>query len=149
MVLPGKKPILKIDVPHSSIKHALCVVGSTTAVIPSHQTPLIFCGFSAVMVVNDWFGIVRTVPSRGRDPCHQFRFIPAVECSSSKPWIETADLAKSGPPIGDVCPLNHTRSNKTAWRKRKRLQRFLDCYSAVCWIIQQNPPSDKTKFWIF
>src|SRR5258708_5593034 len=149
MVLPGEKPILHIDVAHSSIKHALRIVGSATAVIPPHQTPFIICGFSSVMVVDDWFGIVHTIPPRSRDSRHQFRFIPAVERSSSKPGIEATDLGKSGPPIGDVGTLNNTGSNKTTCRKRKRLQRFLYCYSAVRWIVQQNPPSHKPKFWIF
>src|ERR1700730_10522175 len=148
MVPPGNEPIPEIDIPHCSIKHALRIVRSTTTVIPSHEATLVFCGFSAVMMVDDWLRIVRTGPSRGRDPCQQSRFIPAVECSGSEPWIETADLSESGPAIGDIRPLNQTGSNKTTCRKRKRLQGLLDCYFAVCWIIQKNTPADKTKFWI-
>src|SRR6266404_5807417 len=123
MVRPCEKPILDINVPHSSVKDALCVVGSTTALVPSHKTPLIVRSFSSVMVVDNWFGIVHTIPTRRRDSRHQFRFIPAVECSGSKPWIEATHLGKSGPSIGDVSTLNNTGSNKTPWRKRKRLQR--------------------------
>jgi hypothetical protein len=117
--------------------------------LPS-KTPRIPCGFSSVMVVDNWSGIVRAVPARSRDSRHQFRLLPAVECSTSKPkpWIEAADLDKSGPPVGDVCTLNNTGLNKTARRKRKRLQRFLYGYSEVRWIMQQNPPTHKTKFWI-
>src|SRR5882724_7130138 len=108
MLLPGEKPILNIDVPHSSIKHALCIIGTTTAIVPPHKTPLIVCGFSSVMMVDNWFGIVRTVPARSRDSRDQFRFLPAVGCSASKPRIEATDLGKSGPPIGGVCTLNTT-----------------------------------------
>src|SRR4029077_2940491 len=131
MVLPCEKPSLTRNVPHSSVKDALCVVGPTTPVIPPHKTPFVVRGFSSVMVVDNWFGIVRTVPTRRRDSRHQFRFIPAVECSSSKPRIEATHLGESGPSIRDVSTLNNTGSNKTPWRKRKRLQRLLYCYSAV------------------
>ena len=100
------------------------------------------------MMVDNWFGIVRTIPPRGRDSRNQIQFIAAVECSSSKPGIEATHPADSGPPIRNICTMNNTRVDKTPGRKKERLQRFLDRYSVVPRIVQQNPPSHKTKFWI-
>src|SRR6516165_9286932 len=120
MVWPREKPILKIDTPHSSIQHALCIVGSGTALIPKPKTALI-CGSSSVMVVDNWLGIVRAIPPRGRNSRNQIHFVAAEECSGSKPGIEATDRADSGPPIGDVGTYNDARSDKAPRREKKGL----------------------------
>src|SRR5260370_42223233 len=101
--------------------------------------PFVAPCFPPVMMVDDWFGIVCTPPARSRDSCHQFRFLPAVKCTASKPWIEATDFFKRGPAIRAVRALNATGLNKTTGRKRKRLQRFLYRNFAVYWVMQQNP----------
>ena len=59
-----QKPIFNINLPHFSVQYAFCIIGSTAAVIPPPQTPLVVYGVSSVMVVDNGFRFVGTVPAR-------------------------------------------------------------------------------------